>query len=457
MIDRASFYALRDQRTVEYGVPRILGIPIGIAIGQDAAETRSGQLCALALVNMLARVYHSLRILVPEVPLLVPADAKASTLDEACREIILRIDPFNDVRVQSVDSVGFLPSGRSVGLGCAVPPTALCIGASGFLGEIGPDRIAFSDYGGFYIGSGVAACLGAAGALRLAAGNAVMARRVSFWDFTDGAAATTGPPLSVGPIDVGHVWMVGAGAVGSAVAYWLGFPGVRGPWTIIDKDHVELHNTNRSLCLFPEDAGWPAGTAVEKAPLVAARIGAESVVDEYCHWAAGYRGRLPDLVLPLANDNGARHAISALGQPLLLHAATGQSWESHLHRHVAGLDDCIDCRLPEPDTVRLKCSEGSLPSIAEEASSDAALPFLSGAAGLMLVSALVQIEQTAFAGHFLEGRLNRWSLLLDLTQGRSWQESVCGCSEGCRSVPEQNVRRELHGESRWRFLDSAHS
>ena len=58
--------------------------------------------------------------------------------------------------------------------------------------------------------------------------------------------------------------MVGAGAVATAAAYWLVQWGNLSSWTTIDHDTVALHNTNRSLLFFPDDAGWPDGTPQAK-------------------------------------------------------------------------------------------------------------------------------------------------------------------------------------------------
>jgi hypothetical protein len=450
--NRDEFYLRRDQRTVEYGVSDIVDALVGVVIGQDAAETRSGQLCALALLNMLARLHRSIRLVAPGVPLLVPFDGPATHLDEACRDTIMKIDPFNDLVVHATAAEDCLPSGRTIGLGHLAPQANLWIGASGYLGEVGGEPADFVDYGNYYIGAGIAACLGAAAALRLAADETVAARRISFWEFSDGADATRGPDCPVEPLDVGRVWMIGAGAVGSAVAYWLSYPRVRGDWMVFDKDTVELHNTNRTLCLYPEDAGWHGRNPSNKAPLVASRIGAESVVGEYGKWATSYSGQLPDLILPLANENGVRGAVSNLGQPLLLHAATGRSWEAHFHRHVLTKDDCINCRLPESAGVELKCSQGVLPAAANAEGTDASLPFLSATAGLMLVAALSQLHLAGPGAKFLAQRFNRHSLLMDLRSERSWQSGVCTCTEGRVHPKTAAALHALHAGSRWYSL-----
>jgi hypothetical protein len=86
-----------------------------------------------------------------------------------------------------------------------------------------------------------------------------------------------------------------------------------------------------------------------------------------------------------------RHAIGQRGENLLLHATTSSNWTAELHRHIASRDDCIDCRIPEALHARFTCSTGpAQPST--EANFDAALPFLSGTAGLLLAAGLVRLQ-----------------------------------------------------------------
>jgi len=75
---RAAFYAERDRRTLQYGSENdALERPVLIMVGPDVAYTRAGQVAALALVNMAARVHRRIGLSIPAAPLtarsLVPA------------------------------------------------------------------------------------------------------------------------------------------------------------------------------------------------------------------------------------------------------------------------------------------------------------------------------------------------------------------------------------------------
>ena len=87
----------------------------------------------------------------------------------------------------------------------------------------------------------------------------------------------------LGPLDVGDVALVGAGAVGQAIVYWLAEFGHEGQWDVIDADLAALDNTNRSLAIVPADAGWfPGQVTAPPSDLPAVRAKCFEN-DEYTH------------------------------------------------------------------------------------------------------------------------------------------------------------------------------
>jgi hypothetical protein len=115
-----------------------------------------------------------------------------------------------------------------------------------------------------------------------------------------------------------------------------------------------------------------------------------------------------DLTLVLANERGVRAQAATLGDPILLHATTSPAWTAELHRHLPDVDDCPVCRIPDNLAPTFACSTG--PIGPTPAFGDAALPFLSAAAGLMLAIALQQL----LPGHeLLTGRHNHWRMCFE--------------------------------------------
>jgi hypothetical protein len=154
-------------------------------------------------------------------------------------------------------------------------------------------------------------------------------------------------------------------------------------------------------------------------------------------------------VLPLANDRDVRTLITQRGEPLLLHATTSSNWTAQLHRHRPDLDDCPTCRIPGNSAPQLRCATG--PTVPEEPGSrDAALPFLSAGAGLLLAAALTDLSESVALGD----QFNHWQLDLTLrchpvTAFRHRPR------DGCLHVQPRHIRAAIQasGPRRWDGLD----
>ncbi|MEX2672845.1 MAG: ThiF family adenylyltransferase [Phycisphaeraceae bacterium] len=449
MSERDRFYQERDRRTREYGVQdAAFERPVAVVVGEDTAETERGQLLLLSLVHLIARMHHRLVLVVPRSPLIArralgPVQTGASaTLEEAATAVATAVDPFIQVRhklsgdVKAAIGIGTLPEGK-------VP---WHVGPHNNRAIVSPDPVQPDRTLGFALGPCLAACLGAWLLFRLALGWPVQPQTISAWNLRQNDQAEAGPEV-LEPLDVGRVLMVGAGAVGSCLAYWLRLSGVRGPWLVADRDTVALHNTNRSLAFLPADAGWPAGQSRAKALAVADLFGAQSRVAWYDELKGADRDA--DLVLCLANQGGVRSRIGQRGEPIVLHATTSRGFESQLHRHIPERDDCIFCRVPSADAeVNLECS--TVPLKDAGSSTDAAISFLSASAGLMLLSALYRLA----AGELEHEKWNWWRLVygstvpLALTGKRK-------CAADCPGTLPAEARKTIQVDHRWSHLDAA--
>lgn len=440
------FYRERDRRTRECKITEeVCRREIFVAVGKDAVETQRGQFLVLSLVNMLSRMHRCVRILSPDMPLCQCSMVNRLGLNggrsflEAVHAVARKADPFIEIREGVADS-----GTAAIGVGRPdVGRLPYYVGSIDDLVTLGEVPLPADPGGGFSLGAGLAACIGAAALLRQAAGMNVLPVGASAWSLTE--AKTAAGPSVLPKLGMGRVLLVGAGGVGSCLAYWLSFVSLEGTWTVVDGDFAQMHNTNRSLGLFPEHTGWSGQAAVNKARAAADLIGCE-FVDK---WYEDLKLELlqPDLILPLANDRGVRAEISQLGEPVLLYATTASQGEAQLHRHIPGKDDCIVCRMPRKDSgADFKCSEAKI-QIAET-SADAALPFLSATAGLMLLAGLYRLAH----GDLAACRYNIWRSNL-LSSHRLMYPGHYSCCGPCRQVPSATIRRRLHASSRWFHLD----
>lgn len=437
MSDCEDFYRERDRRTRDLiGSTKPLLTPVGVSVGPRAAETLTGQVAAAALIELVARLHRTVRIDVPDVSVALPYGTEQSTLPDHLIALADAIDPCGDHQIGSVRDLPSVVVGDGHG--------SRYLSAIGATGATGTASGAWCDGTASLVGAAVAACLGAADLLHIVSRRPTRDVSLSLWDCTE--ATTWTGPSTVGNVDVGDVAVAGAGAVASALAYWLRTFGVTGHWQFIDADIVKVHNTNRSMLFLPEHAGWPNGQPEKKALIVASAIGADHV-DRWYHEAMP--GTEFDLVLPLANEFDVRHYIGQRGDPLVVHATTGRDWESQLHRHIPGRDDCIDCRFKDIRPAAFECSTAVSAPVEDPAGSapDATLPFLSAGAGLLLAASLQRLTEE---GHW-PTTSNEW--------GWRWlggksplRAGTRSCAPTCRSHVSPQIVREGSADQRWRRL-----
>lgn len=366
------------------------GRPLVIVAGPDV-HSPPGHGLLMSLANQVARAHRRL-VFVGELdrPLLCPDPFGVRTLLGATAGLAKAINPFLDV-----DVVGALPRTdalMTVGVG-QVPGTELRVGCQGWIAQADPgarvDPASTSLWGAL-----LASCLAASASFHRMRGLTDRLRgEFSLWEL--GRPGGSDGPKDLTPLDLGRVLQVGVGAVGSSLVFFLALLGLRGEWVLVDGDLVDVSNLNRQLLFSAHDAGYPDREPANKARVAAERIGTTST------FSPAWYGEDPDIVsgsydllLALANERGVRSALQARQPPVLLHATTSANWQAQFHRHIAGRDDCIDCRIP-PDTPRFRCGSSSIPF--ERREIDAALPFLSASAALMLAAALARLQAGALA------------------------------------------------------------
>ncbi len=436
-----AFYAARDRRTLQYGATEAaLSRPVSLSIEAELAGTPAGRVALLALVDMLFRVHRKIRL-----DLSRTDTAAGDPLEEPAFAAAAAIDPFQDPRREPIDG--------ELRLHLTTRPEtsdADVVGTwSGGRGEVhihgarpgGPAAAPHGDDGDL-LGAATAACLVAAATFALVHDRAPSPAAINLLTRTSGADATD--DTVVGPLDVGNVDVIGGGAVGHALTYWANVFGVAGRWEVIDGDDADIHNTNRCMGMTVADAGWPDGLPTgqpSKKAATAARNSAATPMSAWYHDLPADRPR-PDLVLVLANEHGIRETVAQSGEPLLLHATTSPNWTAELHRHVPGRDDCPACRIPSKTQATFLCSEGRAdPSDRESA--DAALPFLSATAGLMLCTALLDLSSDR---RVLDGLTNHWLVHLELPTGPPVQTAIHR-GDTCLHHLAPGVRRAIQAGS----------
>ena len=413
-----------------------------VAVG-ESAHSEPGHALLAALANLLARAHRRL-IFVGDLyqPLLCRDPLGASTLHEVTVERALSINPFI-----AVDRANQIPSENvliSIGIDYAAE---LRIGANGWCALFGasatvdPGRTSL-------LGAALAAPLAAAVAFHRQLGTSGLPDgSYSLWE--SGKQSTAQGPPFPGSIDIGRVLQAGAGAVGGALDYWISVIGAEGSWTIADGDTVDVTNLNRQMLFTAADAGFPDGAARNKAEAAASAIGAAHAEPCWVDEVPPIGETLYDLILPLANEYGARVFLQSRAEPLLLHATTTPNWSATVHRHIAGRDDCIVCRLPADDDPAFVCSTAEIKT--GDKAADASLPFLSAAAGALLLAEIVRLQLGQLAD-----RASNYAVL-DLAEPAPLARSYLWptCRDGCKVPVPAAARVALNHTTRWGHLDGA--
>lgn len=447
MTNRERFYQLRDQRTVEYISCNIPSVPLHVAIDTATAQSKAGQHVLLSLANMLARIHRVVSFDVPaDPPVMISSPFGGVSLHDALMATVTAIDPYGSFRI------GGPQEDCSVSVGIGIGAGRDCdwyLGAEQSIALLQPYPVPVDGQCmGTMRGAALAACLGAAAALKAVLGLSVVGRRISIWNYRENEEADIGP-AGLSPVDVGSTLMIGAGAVASSLVYWLQAWGVGGQWTVVDPDSVQVHNTNRGLLFTPRDAGWPNYEPICKANRLAQFLPNATALTHWYDEIKDQIGLSFDTVLGLANERRVRTGLAHRNAPVILHATTGNNWLSQLHRHVSGVDDCIECRMGHFSDLRLQCSTGSVVQQQESTSGDMALPFLSGAAGLMLATALQRLQ----CGVLLSDERNDWRFDFRSTE-RMASGSKHTCREGCAVLWPSEIRKKTYESTRWVDLDA---
>ena len=212
-----------------------------------------------------------------------------------------------------------------------------------------------------------------------------------------------GTPPSEAPtvtpdFDLGELWSVGVGSVGSCVLFFLSLITRAYQAVLIDGDKVKVENVTRSAMFSWQDA-------VDEKPKVevAARwlhnAGVEQIEPHIAwldqipeRWRRRQPGT-PDILIAAANERNVRPQIEGMYPPLQVYATTGRNWQTTLFRHIPLVDACSCCvpdvEIAAPPTL---CATGPpSPTASSQEQDDVALPFLSYAAGLMTAAEITKL------------------------------------------------------------------
>lgn len=209
-----------------------------VAIAFDSSiRTAEGSAAADLTIRLLARFYPKIAI--------VPLDSTAQRVVPKLERLALEINPkiavihdFNGVKDIIVIGRTTPPPKKGV--------TPIYIGSDGWIAKLSRHNPVGSKPSNNPFGAGIAACLAAANIFRHVFTNAALddSINISVLDLNPQALEPLNPKLD--QVDLGKVFLVGAGAIGNGFIWALSrYPALTGQLNVIDHDNVDLFNIQR--------------------------------------------------------------------------------------------------------------------------------------------------------------------------------------------------------------------
>lgn len=376
---------------------------VRIVAAAHVAMTRRGQITLWFLANLLARqfgVVRRIEFAVPDVSLLpgVAFFGSAPTLTAALVSTVHGI-------ARDTIEVHTGPDARTSDLEINVTPIfsvgverrAIGIWSAGWRCAAGSHlECDESEEGDDPIGPILAACLGAAEAFRCITnwkGKGREIARTLYFSAWDGEERDSWSALARGEscsdLRLPPFYLVGAGAVGQALAATLGLcRGLHGHAVILDRDPLDETNFNR-YCLAWSGCGTSDKTTLSADALRSAGLTVDPIpvhLDQYLQLPTPRTGspemnadelayRFP-LVVSCVDKNHARHSIQNLWPRLIFGGSTDGLSAKIMRYDVAGQGECLKCANPITEEPTIEAQAEALRKMAPEqlAATLAALP-----------------------------------------------------------------------------------
>ena len=204
-------------------------------------------------------------------------------------------------------------------------------------------------------------------------------------------------------IDLGRVWQVGCGAVGSNFDYLLTLNNPNIEISLIDFDSIDISNTSSSLVFSSQDVlNGKKVKKVDKCNELLSRYSNISTnktdgdfgkfIEERNLLLATER-KYPDTILCFANERNVWSSIQYNEPPIVLASTTSSNWGVNFFRHIPFLERCIVCTFGnKPHKFKPICSQGVEVSPEGNEEKLGSLPFLSLTAATLVLAELIKIN-----------------------------------------------------------------
>lgn len=450
-----SFLSRRNSRTNLYGRgarPLDPARWISLAIDPAYAETYAGQVALLTAANLIGRMTPSVAIAVPKgISVRDPLPWAGRSLSDVLFEQLFAAAPAD----KGGRFVARAPEPGDVAIAfgpCAVPGAVLVHGCGwdSYFGTQASQARASDSANP--CGPAFAAILCGAHLLAEGLDAPTEGYLCNTLDWS-ARAAPEGAPSPDPATALGELWTIGTGSVGTAALYFLTLFTRRFDAALIDKDDVEIENLDRSPIFIATDDERPK---VDATADYLRSVGVVSIKPERATlgeselWRTRQEGT-PDLLIAAANEDHVRFQIEADMPPIQIYGTTGKNWQASVIRHVPLCDPCSLCLFPDSGPVApTACATGKVVSPVNGKQIDAALPFLSFAAGLMTAAEILKL---GLPGYPFSKMVTQYSAKAEDKLASAQLSPLAGCL--CQSGRDNALHRRMIAGTRYEALSEA--
>ena len=387
------YYDARDDRLFRYPDARRLDQTRWIAIRAtpDYLRSYAGQVALLTAANLLGRMARRIALDIPQTAMVPSLPWPGEDIAGFARAQMQAVDPRGEYMIRPAHETDHI-----LFLGTSGAPVVTH--GAGWLAYNGPAPSPLpADDSANPIGAALAVIAAAARIAAHGFGAPPASTLLNSFDWTHEIAAHL--PVLPARADLGALWAVGAGSVGTAILYFLTLATRNFSALLFDRDKVKRENITRSPIFADGDIG-SAKAEVTQAYLC--RCGVADVAHEpvmlhesrrWTHRASG----TPDFVIAAANEHNVRYLIESLFPPVQIYGTTGRNWQASVIRHVPMVDPCSCCLFTEATFTPNGCATDPEAAASGAKEVDASLPHLSFAAGLMAAAEILKLSVLGYA------------------------------------------------------------
>lgn len=437
-VDSETFYILRDDRTLRLvGKSDYRNKAVLITIG-DESQTLNGQTILLSASNLIARFCRNIDVLCDESIDTIHISPKfyCQKVVDTTMKMLKSIDPYGNFRIVKKPKADY-DAVLAVGTPSPRVSPDVWINSNGWIAYISKTEIDLpvDRKKQNPIGAGAAACFGTGEIFKhllCVEDENQYIEEVTFssLDYSMNCADFFNPDL---PKDVplGNVQMVGVGAIGSGVVFFLCMLPITGFLTLIDYENIDVSNLNRYMIATLDDVGMPK-VKVATEYLDHHQIKIASHQCKYNEYTKNKGAGNFDVVLPLVDNNETRHQVQ-MNMPLLTIYGTTGEWAFTIGRHKALEHDCLICRYPNVESIDESCGIATVSERTEKGSLEehaAAVSFVSALAGVLTAGELIKknIVGYPFTKNFFQADMFTSPVYARHIQRNRKSECICGKS-----------------------------